>query len=139
MFREVFAVSTKDDEIQQQTNSQSQAGAASQVIVNLFFATHDLNGSASKWTIKPVVFIKDQQGSPSFSSGPPACGQTDQSVRSNDAAEGETEADIKIKVKGERDSNAQGQGLMVQNLLNLQEIINDACHAVNESSDQPEG
>ncbi len=130
-------VSHKDDEIQQQTNSQSQAGAASQVVVNLFFYANDLEGSTPKWTVKPIVFVNDRQGGPPALSSLPAAGLPVCAAK-HSSAEGETEAGIKVKVKGERDSNDQGQGLMVQNLINLQEILQNALDAGNESTD-PDG
>lgn len=102
----------KDDGIQQQTNSQSQAGAASQVIINLIFATPD----GINWTVKPVVYASDQQG------GQPG-------------GNGGIDSDVNVGVKSSRDSNAQGQGLAVSNIVNMREIIDRALGAaVGEGS-----
>ena len=42
--------------VRQQTNSQAQAGAAAQLIVNIFLVTVD----GQHWTVKPIAFHVDR-------------------------------------------------------------------------------
>ena len=103
------------DKARQQTNSQAQAGAASQLIVNIFFVTVD----GQQWTVKPIAFHVDGTTSPST----PGLG----------AQSEETQVDT--KVTAERASNAQGQGLTVCNDFDLLDVLNKAVQAAAEDKD----
>ncbi|MCL5046733.1 MAG: hypothetical protein M1598_08115 [Actinobacteria bacterium] len=99
----------------QQTNSQAQAGAASQLIVNIFFVTTD----GQTWTVKPIAFHVDRATAPA----------------ANDPATESGATQVDTEVKAERASNAQGQGLTVLNELDFVDVLSQAIKAAAEDQD----
>lgn len=98
----------------QQTNSQSQAGAASQVVINLIFMTHD----GTEWTVQPVLTLGDRQAA--GQGGPPAAlkGAPGAALRGSEGM-----PSLGVEVDPRRGSNAQGQGLTVETLVGFAEAV----------------
>lgn len=99
----------------QQTNSQAQAGAAAQLVINIFFVT--TNGV--EWTVKPIAFHVDRSTAPS-------------------AREPATHSDqtrVDVDLKAETSSNAQGQGLTVLNDLDFVDVLRQAIDAAARDQD----
>lgn len=103
----------------QKTNSQAQAGAASQIILNLIFMTHD----GTSWVVQPVVMANRDSSS----------GDTAQpGALSTSGAESEGPA-TGVEVESQKKSNAQGQGLTVHNGAH---IANELLEAMNVATEQ---
>jgi len=101
--------------VRQQTNSQTQAGAAAQLIVNIFLVT----AGDKTWVVKPIAFHVDDSARPlAHGTGGPSDGPT---------------VDLEMEA-GER-SNAQGQGLTVTNEVNLLDILGRAIGAAAKDKD----
>lgn len=96
-----------DPGVRQQTNSQAQAGAAAQVVVNIFLVTTD----GTTWTVKPIAFHVDRDAV--LRSGVP----------------GEGPAPVDVDVEAGRRSNAQGQGLTVVNDVDFADALRQALDA----------
>lgn len=103
--------------LRQQTNSQAQAGAAAQLVVNIFFVTAD----GTQWTVKPIAFHVDRDA-----------------VRSHGGPWGHGGGDhhpVDVDVEAERRSNAQGQGLTVVNDVDLLDVLRQAVEAAAADRD----
>ncbi len=95
--------------LRQQSNNQTQAGAAAQLVVNIFLVTAD----GANWTVKPIAFHTES------SVAPPRPGT------GGDSPEG----GVDIDMEAGRRSNAQGQGLTVVNDVSLLEVLGRALDA----------
>lgn len=104
-----------ETKLRQQTNSQAQAGAASQVIVNIFFVT--TNGL--QWTVKPIAFHVDR----------------DRVRRSDEEGVPSESSEIDLDVKANKTSNAQGQGLHVLNDFAFLDLLQEAVRAAAQDQD----
>ena len=91
----------------QQTNSQAQAGVASQVVINLIFLTTD----GVNWTVKPLVSYEQVNGIPISAAGTESVGAP-------------------MSVEAERGSNAQGQGMTVLNKLDVEKVVQALSEAL---------
>lgn len=106
-----------------QSNGQAQAGAASQLVVNLFFVTAD--GAA--WTVKPIAF--HTEGTVAGPRSAPAPGGSGGLVSSTN------EARTQVEVAAQTASNAQGQGLQVANEVNLLDLLDNAISLARNDPD----
>lgn len=102
-----------ETKLRQQTNSQAQAGAASQLVVNIFFVT--TNGL--QWTVKPIAFHVDQ----------------DRAQRCEEPGVS-SETDLKLKIEANR-GTAQGQGNMVLNDFAFLDVLREAIRAAAQDED----
>lgn len=104
-----------------QSNGQAQAGAASQLVVNLFFVTAD--GAA--WTVKPIAFHSE-----GTVAGP-------RSVPGNSAGlvSSSNETRTQVEVGAQTASNAQGQGMHVANEVNLLDLLDSAITLAQQDPD----
>lgn len=98
-----------DPEVRQLTNSQTQAGAAAQLIVNIFL----VNAGGSEWVVKPIAFRVESDGPPT------------------DANSADSGARLDIQMEAGKRSNTQGQGLAVTNEVNLLDVIGRAIGAAS--------
>ncbi len=101
--------------LRQQANNQTQAGAAAQLVVNIFF----VSAGADEWVVKPIAFHVDGAVAPlgarmSGSGGEPA---------------------VEVEMDAGRKSNAQGQGLTVVNDITLLDILDRAIDAAARDPD----
>lgn len=106
------------NKLRQQSNSQTQAGAAAQLVVNVFF----VSASATEWVVKPIAFHveNDRAGTP----GGISAGATQ-------------ETGVEVQLEAERASNAQGQGLTVLTNVSLQDVLAEAIgRAANDEDIQ---
>ncbi len=101
--------------VRQQTNSQTQAGAAAQLIVNIFMVA----AGDKTWVVKPIAFHVDNGARPM------ACGA---SVPSD-------EPTVDLQMEAGQKSNAQGQGLAVTNEVSLLDILGRAIGAAAQDKD----
>lgn len=104
-----------------QSNGQAQAGAASQLVVNLFFVTAD--GAA--WTVKPIAFHTE-----GTVAGPRSVPNGSGGVV-NTTHETSTQVDVNAKTA----SNAQGQGMQVANEVNLLDLLDNAVSLAQNDPD----
>ncbi len=102
----------------QKTNSQSQAGAASQIVLNLIFMTHD----GTNWVVQPVVLAEREAGSQEVT-------PLGSSSASGVVPAGPT---TDVGVESQKKSNAQGQGLTVHNVTHIAEELLDAMNLATE-------
>lgn len=102
----------------QKTNSQAQAGAASQIILNLIFMTHD----GTNWVVQPLMTSQGEGGSESTM---PALTSSGGGV----SAEGPSTG---VEVETQKKSNAQGQGLTVHNVAHMAEELARAMNLATE-------
>lgn len=99
-----------DPRLRQQTNSQAQAGAAAQLVINIFFVTTD----GMTWTVKPIAFHVDRDA---------------ERVYSASTAPQRDGHQVDVDVEAERRSNAQGQGLTVVNDVDFLDVLRQAVEA----------
>lgn len=104
-----------------QSNGQAQAGAAAQLVVNLFFVTAD--GAA--WTVKPIAFhTEGKVAGPRYA--PNASGGV---------ASTTNESHTQVEVAAQTASNAQGQGMHVANEVNLLDMLDNAVTLARNDPD----
>jgi hypothetical protein len=103
----------KDPGSEQQSNSQAQAGAASQLVVNIFF----VSANDREWIVKPIGFYYNRSERPLTGGGT------------------EPRPEVDVKLEAERDTNAQGQGLAIVNDLSFLDILSQAIRASSEDPD----
>lgn len=104
-----------------QSNGQAQAGAASQLVVNLFFVTAD----AATWTVKPIAFHTEGTvaGPRSVPNGSGGVVNTTHETRTQ------------VDVEAQTASNAQGQGMQVANEVNLLDLLDSAVTLAQNDPD----
>lgn len=109
----------EEPEIRQQTNSQTQAGAAAQLIVNIFM----VSTADGTLLVKPIAFHMDgATNRPLQAPGGPVAGPA-----------GVPSVDLQMDAK--KRSNAQGQGLTVTNEVDYQEVLGRALLAASTDPD----
>jgi len=110
--------------VRQQTNSQTQAGAAAQLVVNIFL----VSASDGAWVVKPIAFHAE-----GVTGWPAGTGLPLGPAGADGAEDGKPE--VELEMEAGRRSNAQGQGLTVSNQIDFPEVLARAIVAAAGDQD----